>query len=731
MRTLTGRRGHYGQATRNYSTLPARMLSASTDTTNKMKELETQGSYYDQVTKARELWAVYGSNTAKYPDPIVSTVMDMMVYATVAFGTENLLKDVPPDHPAKEVLDHWCATVNSGNPMLTPGLDATRKQYHQGRWCDGGTVIAWSKPETVKTYSGVSYKAPKQMAVLPRPNFMVKSSEVFGGFELKYKDLSVAGTGIETDEVATDEKVGEIADFLAQKRYVVFDRGRMEAAQKFPVPYLVARGLTGICARIRQNQRGDYQTIGRVIKALLIITQGAKEWIDLLEWMPEDATSALAGLKSDVTDEGGGYSNVITGPYSTEAKWVMPDLQLLLSAEKYVHDDYERLAALGVLRLTETGENTRRYEFNPKPLVMEIWDAMQADRRLIEGRIFPILYENNPKIFKDIQPANFHQKPVTIFMSEAEKQILLQLYEYGIMTVGSLLEQTVGFGADVEAEANRKKYEEEQGYEEIFKAPVMFTQSVRRDVTERETKEVKETEEEIAAARRPVTLPDRLDDLKSQVLDIVQSDETDARKKSAIRALLASMIAAWGMDLRARLLDYYVRQFPAVDVAEYINKFEPYVASMQDKLDGFANDLLSGGASGTKGILPLLDASATPEQIASVFDTNRARLSLYEREPFKVARLSGEAAKAQGAGKRYAVRHSAFAKTTCQECIRLHGKIYPIEVLFAGEVDHPNGLCWFSYHTDRAEAAIEASEMLTIDEINKIVNTMEEYDDAD
>ena len=108
---------------------------------NELDDLKVPSDYYTQVQKSRELWPVYGSNTGKYPDPVVTAVMDLMVAVATSFGSENLFKDIPPDHPAKKVLDHWCATVNSSNPMLTPGLDAVRRQFHRGRWCDGGGVV--------------------------------------------------------------------------------------------------------------------------------------------------------------------------------------------------------------------------------------------------------------------------------------------------------------------------------------------------------------------------------------------------------------------------------------------------------------------------------------------------------------------------------------------------------------------------------------------------------------
>jgi hypothetical protein len=81
-------------------------------------------------------------------------------------------------------------------------------------------------------------------------------------------------------------------------------------------------------------------------------------------------------------------------------------------------------------------------------------------------------------------------------------------------------------------------------------------------------------------------------------------------------------------------------------------------------------------------------------------------------------------------GMRYAVRHASFQYNTCHECIGRHGEIIPTERIFAGDWDHPHGQCYWTYHKTKAAAILEAGEMLTIEEINRIYAAVDEAAEA-
>jgi len=715
--------------TRNTTVMPGfmsarqRLFAQTTTTTQKAADLQTPSDYWDQANRAREIWPVYGAETGKYPDPIVAAVMDMFVSVAVSFGTENLFKDVSLDDPAKKILDHWCATVNRDDPMLTGGLDAVRKQMHRARWCDGGVVIGWTAPESMETFDGLKYMAPKKVAVYPRTQFLVEASKEFGGMTLVEKTDLSDFTDTPSEEIGLDEKRGLMQGMLEQRRYQVVDRNRQESAQKYPVPFLIERGLHGIAARIRVTQRGDYETMARILRAMLVITQGSDKWVEFLDWDPVDAVSALDVVKSEITTEGSGYTTILTAPYSTKAEWVMPDMQSLLSADKFMHDDYERLAALGILEIQNTGQR-RRYAFNPKPAIMEIWEAMQEDRRFVEGRLFPVLYEANPTIYKNISPAKFYQKPVSIFQTDEDKQILLKIYEYGVLTHGALLEQSQGFGADIEAEVERHKYEQESGISDMIIPRVTFRQGVEdgtKPKTPDDNDDDDDEESETAAINAASTMVTMYDSMREGVRDILQSDQDSRRKRQSLRLFVFASIAAWGTLLADRVRGIYISEMGiAIENAELL---EPYISATRAQLDSFGDALLGGGDNGTRGLNTLLD-EADDSALNEIFRSNRHRVGLFDSEPVRVAVTAARAAQELSGGMQYAVRHSAFTATTCEECIKRHGEVMPIKNVFAGGWDHPHGMCYFSYHKDQASASLEASEMLSIDDINSIVVEM-------
>lgn len=448
-------------------TLVAALTGVATD-------LETPADYLTQVAKAREIWPAYGAQTGKYPDPIVSAVMDMYVYAAVSFGYEILLKDAPVDSDAKKVLDHWYLTVNKDDPMLTTGMDAVRKQLHRGRWCDGGVVIGWDAPTGLKTFDGIAYKAPAKVLVYPRTMFEVKAGNEFGDMELILKTDISDFTDLPSEEIDLDEKRKLQQGMLEQKRYQVVDRNRQESAQKYPVPFLIERGLHAIASRIRAMQRGDYETVSRILRAVLLITQGSDKWLEQEIWQPADAVPDLAAIVSQVTTADKGYAQVVGAPDSTEMTWVTPDLEGLLADGKFTHDDYERMSALGVMEIVNTGQR-RSFVLNPKPMIMEIWDAMRADKRFMEDTLFSRMVEWNPGMFSSLPI--FSQKPVSIFFSPEQFKLLEKMYEWGLTTFAQTLEH--GFrGADMEATIEGHKYEKASGFDKIIQPRTTFQQSV-------------------------------------------------------------------------------------------------------------------------------------------------------------------------------------------------------------------------------------------------------------
>lgn len=710
--------------TRN-TTIPPSIISprqqllahATTTTVEKVADLETPSNYWDQVNRAREIWPVYGGSTGKYPDPIVSTVLDMFVSVTVSFGSENLFKDVSMDDPAKRIIDHWCAVVNRENPMLTSGLDSVRKQLHRGRWCDGGVVIGWSKPESIQTPDGDTYMAPKNVVVYPRTQFEVKASDEFGGMTLIRKTDLSDYFDTPSEEISLDEKRGLMQGMLEDGRYQVVDRNRQESAQKYPIPFLIARGLHGIAARIRVMQRGDYETMARILRALLVITQGSDKWIEYMDWDPADAVSALDPAKASITTEGTGYTTILTAPYTTEAKWVIPDMQSILSTDKFAHDDYERLAALGILEIQNTGQR-RRYAFNPKPAIMEIWDAMQEDRRFIEGRLFPVIYDANPSVYQNVSPAKFYQKPVSIFQTDEDKQIMLKIYEYGVLTHGSLLEQSQGFGPDIEAEVERHRYERDSGIDDAIQPRVTFKQGVENGTPSNDDEDDDDEEPETVSIRAESTVVTMYDAMREGIRDILHSEQDSRRKRQSLQLFVFASIAAWGVMLEDKVRNVYIGRIG--DSVENAALLDPYLATTRMQLDRFGDDLLSG-------LNPLVD-NVTDSAFNEVFRSKRHRAGLFDSEPVRVAVTAARAAKAITGGMRYAVRHSAFSATTCEECIERHGDVMAIAEIFAGGWDHPHGICFFTFHKDQASASLEASEMLSIDDINAIIAEMDLID---
>ncbi len=484
MRILTARGNNIISHVTRSATPPVVVDLAAADVTNStipMSAIENATDYEEQVRRCREIWPVH-EESGKYPDPIVGPIMDMMVSGVVVYGAEIMMKDIPADHPAKLIIDDFYKRINSGSPTLTPGMDYVREQAHKRRWVDGGCVPAWGQNISWETAGGTTYKAPSNIAIYPRTQFDMDASGEFGTWRLAHKeDLNDTKENL-TDEKPEDAQPVDLNDFIANERYWVFDRGRLESSQKFPVPFLAQRGLPGICARIRTNQRGDFDTILRNLSMILLVKRGSDAWIEDLGLdgilNANNYNSLKAGLTTTSNDAG--RTRILASDYSTTVEYVQPDYQKLMSAEKYKHDDMERLAALGILEITGSGQRLG-FSLNPRPLMLELKSALLADRRFMEGVILPLLWEANPVEFDGIEPANFHHKPLTGFLEQFEKELLATLWEHGVISSRTWVENSLGSGADLEAEVHQREFERDSGYEEILKIRPTFSQTVVKD----------------------------------------------------------------------------------------------------------------------------------------------------------------------------------------------------------------------------------------------------------
>jgi len=655
-------------------TLLAAANSLLTMTNSAMSDMNNPTDYTIQVKKSREIWG------GIYSDPIVSMVMDTYVSACVAFGSENMIKRIKDKDitPAKEVIDHWFATINSGFPMVSSGLDSIRKQMHRYRWQDGRAVPAWSQLETCKTWSGITYLAPKQMAVFSGIGFETVPSNTFGGFRLKLRDTTVEPSTETTnrDDSGSPVSVNMGTDYLTENRYHVFDWNRMESTEQNPVPMLVWRGLVTTCAMLRTLSRGDYQTAKRLIRAILLFTRGSDTWLKQAgnPWSPGDVDfSDIISAISEGGDDS--FNNIIGSDYTTNAKWIAPDMQAMLSADKFTHPITMLFAGLGMIRVMETDQG-RKFIYNPKPFLMEFQEAVREDKRFIESVLMPILWENNPGIFSGIKPANFFIKPNRIFWDSDDKQAVQHIFEMG-GSWGMLLELSGGLGMDAEAEAGRVEQEKEDGYDEIFRNRTTFTQGVEPNATA----EIK--------AEEAFSLTDDFDGVKSELLDELNSDDSEEKKKSVLKYILLTMLLAFWAKQEASLKQIYSGQFgdKEVDWKQYLK----LASKQKDNIDNLGTDILNK-------LYAVIGMDDRVSGLDDVYNSMGHRVSLYDEEPYKYAEFAGQGAVAYSEGMLWGQRHSAFANTTCAWCIEHDGEFLPIDKILEGDWDHPHGLCTLTFH---------------------------------
>jgi len=459
---------------------------------------------------------------------IVDSLTDFAVEsATVEYGIETKNDNL------SRILRKWTLQVNKDyKGKIPPGIKALAKEYFKERW------------------KGSSF-----------PVLKITKWENFGGFELPSRMFFVDGKSVHAkaknnEEVLTldsyDYYLGNTEDEQAKlDAGVIFSRPYGRWFDKYPVPFLIKRGVYHNYKIIESLKRFGSKIIEEIIPYIMHVKKGSdalttagKTYTDAeFRAVFEDLQSLVRDYREHIGSRDS-QTKIRVTDYAEEIKHLIPDLATAFTPKLFEQAEKNILSGLGFIDIVQSvSESRREAVINPKAFIEEIRAGVE-DFKLLLYQILLLAFEKNSNSVK-YKNAEFHiiASPVRGFLDDKFKQELRLLWKHGQLSNKTYCE-LVG-ETDFATEVSRREKEAKDGTE-ITMYP-HITDNREADISPQEEK--REYDEETDTNGKPIPR-DKIDEkekfnMSTQDEDLEIAPYTKKNYPTQLKKLPAGARAIW------------------------------------------------------------------------------------------------------------------------------------------------------------------------------------------
>ena len=431
-------------------------------------DLRLPSGYHERIAR---LWRYYDV------DPMFGYLIDRMIQFA-ANGTSWHVKN----ESEQFIWDMWARQINKGINGTIPGLDEIGAWNYKNLLITGMAVNNWQNGK-LKINKG-SYNVPinwlvhnSRSIVLERPNVVFESEKI--GLKLNkadYEKIAEQKEGL--NKATSTSKIGEDkvllldsnVSFALKYNYCPGDNTRSDTTPKadvvaqslYPTPPFFR--LLPVLAQREQFRSLEVTVADGFIHKLVIWKIGDKENPPRPEIKNKDGTviqkSTTAQVKDLITVDNAGTKMQLFVPYYVNLEIKTPDIQPMVSQDKWIQSTREMLWAFGIL--TVQGGDTRIFEVTNVKNFESFIDYLRLKhfRRFVEGVIATQIVENN----KLSGLPNLVFKPLNTSTEEFKRSLI------EMMKVGKISDRTLfevhRLNADVEDARIRQELEQEDNADE-------------------------------------------------------------------------------------------------------------------------------------------------------------------------------------------------------------------------------------------------------------------------
>lgn len=393
---------------------------------------------------------------------LVDSLTDFAVEtSTVDFNIET------DDDQITDLLNKWLEEINSDlRGKIPTGIKPLAKQYFMERWkYSSFPILKISKWDA----------DPKSKLLLPARMFFLDGGSIFA------QDKNPDDAGLSIDQY--DYFLGKSMDTKNRlDKNVIFTRQNGRWHDKYPVPFLIKRGIYHNWRIIEAIKRNEIDILDQIIPYMLLIKKGTeklaldkginyddKKLKQVIQQM-EDLIKKTKNSHLDITKEFA--TPVRASQFDEEIKHLIPDLSAIFHPDLFSSAEKNIIAGLGFIDVVE-GETTTRREsiLNPKPFIQEVNTGVDDFKQLLKDLILLIKEKNQDQskfVKADIEITS---SPIRGFMTDKFKERIRQLYDRGRVSSQTAVE-LIG-ELDFKVEVKRREKEIKDGIEYTMAPPLL------------------------------------------------------------------------------------------------------------------------------------------------------------------------------------------------------------------------------------------------------------------
>jgi len=397
-------------------------------------------------------------------DEMLKDDVSGLVDSLTDFSVETASVDFTIESDNEEysrIINKWLKDINKEYKGRIPtGIDALAKEYYKERW--KGSSFPVLKMGNLKRYDNG--------LMLPTRMFFVDGSSI----NAKEKNTDKVRHLLNYDYFLGNNSKNQ---YKLDGDNVIFSRPYGRWFDKYPIPYLVKRGVYHNWKIIESIKNKQTEILDQIIPYMLLVKKGSAELVKEnikagytdpeLEKVKERIQELMTELKGLKNSSASVKSPLTVTNFDEQWEHLIPNLENIFKPELTQTAERNILSALGFIDVVEATSSSRRESvLNPKAFIEETKSGVKGFKEVLQQIMYYVEEEN--KSHKKYMNANTYivNSPVKGFMTDEFKRQVKRLFDAGKVSSQTAVELIAE--VDFETEIIRRKAEAKRGIEYIM-----------------------------------------------------------------------------------------------------------------------------------------------------------------------------------------------------------------------------------------------------------------------
>jgi hypothetical protein len=410
------------------------------------KKIVVPTEFHDQCRVVRQMLADDMSG-------IVDVLTDFAVQsATVDFAIET------SNDTLNDILATWFKEINAEYATLPIGIKNLAQEYFKERW----------KGSSFPALKIAKWDAFAKDLILPTKMIFVDGSSIYAEDKNDSETVSIEGYNYYIGSAIDNRYKINSDNYIIQRPFCRwFD--------KYPVPYLVKRGVYHNWKIIEALKNKQSEILDQIIPYLLMIKKGSDQLAAGGKTYSQTELEAIVAqmqtLMDDITSTDISQHTVKTpiraSNFDEDFKHLIPDISTMFASGLFEQAERNILSGLGFIDVIQGVSSTRKESvLNPKAFIQEINAGIDGFKEILHRLLFMIKAKNdshNKYINSDFYISS---APVKAFATPEFELAIRSLYDRGGISKQTYTE--IISGLDFPTEVYRREREATDGTDETM-----------------------------------------------------------------------------------------------------------------------------------------------------------------------------------------------------------------------------------------------------------------------